>query len=110
STALLEVQLPACDSAEMICPLLVPNAFSPNEDGVNDVFIPIGECQGQQDYLFQVYGRWGNLVFESKNPNEGWKGDTKGKPASSDVYVWVLRYTDPIQNDISMQGDVTLLR
>jgi len=110
STALLEVQLTACDSAEIICPLLVPNAFSPNEDGVNDVFIPIGECQGQQDYLFQVYGRWGNLVFESKNPNEGWKGDTKGKPASSDVYVWVLRYTDPIQNDISMQGDVTLLR
>jgi gliding motility-associated-like protein len=54
--------------------LYVPNAFSPNNDGVNDAFRPLGQAFGAQDYRFQVFNRWGEVVFSSVDPDEAWLG------------------------------------
>src|SRR5437016_1900588 len=50
----------------------VPNAFTPNSDGINDTFRVKGE--NLQDFKMLVYDRWGEVIFESTNPNEGWDG------------------------------------
>ena len=58
-----------------ICPttLFVPNAFTPNGDGLNDVFKPVGIRVS--DYRFQVYDKWGKLSFDTNNFDEGWQGE-----------------------------------
>ncbi len=59
---------------EMDLLLFVPNAFSPNNDGVNDAFLPLGQAFGTEDYVFSVFNRWGETVFTSTNPQEAWLG------------------------------------
>ena len=77
----LGVELPAdgevhvvAHFSEMELQLYVPNAFSPNNDGVNDAFRPLGQAFGAQDYRFQVFNRWGEVVFSSVDPDEAWLG------------------------------------
>jgi len=86
----------------------VPLAFSPNQDGHNDILYVYG---GQIKSLsFQIYNRWGEMVFESKSQDEGWDGTFNGQNASSGVYVYKLKaiYLDgEIKTDT---GDITLLR
>lgn len=103
----LTVILPRCQD---ICPFLFPNAFTPNDDGTNDVFRPVGECPEVESFRFQVYNRWGDLVFEGLEPTDGWDGEVNGQPAPTDVYVWWARYRLPDQEEILEKGDVTLLR
>ena len=76
----------------------VANSFSPNGDNLNDVFTPV-MTQGYDPnnyYLFSVYNRWGEQVFQTDNPAYGWDGTFSGKLVESDVYVWrlELRATD----------------
>ena len=68
-----------------------PNAFSPNGDKNNDLFKPIVECP-IEDYLLQIYNRWGDLVFESYQISDGWDGEVNGKPAPVDVYIYRAEY------------------
>jgi len=56
-----------------ICHFFVPNAFSPNGDGINDEFYPVFDCS-IRSYFISITDRWGNTVFESKNPDERWGG------------------------------------
>ena len=87
----------------------IPNIFSPNNDGVNDVFRPF--FLGEVDVLeVRVYNRWGNLVFESSDTsNPGWNGVYNDKDAPSDVYLWEIRVG--INGDIKQEtGQVTLVR
>jgi gliding motility-associated-like protein len=71
----------------------VPNCFTPgNKDGMNDVFVPIVICA--EEYEFYVYTRWGELIFKSKTPLEGWDGTYKGKPCQPDVYAWLITFTN----------------
>lgn len=89
-----------------------PNAFTPNGDGANDVFRPIYPCEVVYSTL-KVYARWGALVFESNNPDEGWDGRIKGQDAPSDEYVWVVSYEairSGQQQRFTQRGGVTLLR
>jgi len=69
-----------------------PTAFSPNRDGRNDGFGPLGNRSGLSDYHLRVYGRWGQLVFESRNPLQAWDGRTAGGKDASQVYVWIAEY------------------
>ena len=80
------IQPPNC-----VCNIYVPNAFSPNGDGLNEDFKPTSECIFM-DYNFQIFNRWGALVFESNDPNTGWDGRYRDKIAQSDAYVWLLTY------------------
>lgn len=83
-----------------------PNAFTPDGDGINDSFRPLIECQ-PDNFLFRVYNRWGQLVYESREYLDAWNGDSGEQPAPSDVYIWVLE-TDALLE--AKRGSVTLLR
>ncbi|MCB9278246.1 MAG: gliding motility-associated C-terminal domain-containing protein [Lewinellaceae bacterium] len=73
--------------------LYLPNAFSPNDDGINDKF-EIGYAGLLYDYRMTVFNRWGGLVFQSTDPAEGWNGKSlNGQPAGTGVYSYVIEYT-----------------
>jgi gliding motility-associated-like protein len=90
------------------CPWFVPNAFTPNGDGLNDEFKPITD--GNQEFEFSVYNRWGQLVFQTSDPDEGWDGSYEGKPEEMGVYVYQLRTLFSNGRIRVSQGNVTLIR
>ena len=73
--------------------IYVPNAFSPNDDGINDVLQPYIKAFWPINYFhFKVFDRWGSLVFQSKNMQEGWDGKITNSPAPGGVYLWSIEY------------------
>jgi gliding motility-associated-like protein len=90
--------------------LAMPNAFSPNGDGRNDLFRPIANARFQK-YQFRVFDRWGNQVFESSNLNEGWNGLIKGSQADIGNYFYLLQYQCFGDAKLrTVKGDFVLLR
>ena len=87
-------------------PFLVPNAFTPNNDGLNDTFRPVVDYERVRMFSMVIYNRWGQLIFETTNPAEGWDG--KDSPAG--VYSWVISYSDMVGKVAKMRGGVTLVR
>ena len=90
--------------------LLIPTAFSPNGDGVNDIFRIAKYLNIEKLISFVVYNRWGNLVYETSNIEEGWNGMYKGREQPLGVYVWYVKALDYDGNVIERKGNVTLLR
>lgn len=89
--------------------LLIPTAFSPNGDGANDVFRVLNKDIVKLN--IQVYNRWGELVFETNDPLDGWDGVYKDIKQPLGVYVWNCQYQLSGQSKPSMaKGNVTLLR
>ena len=84
----------------------VPSAFTPNSDGINDIFRVKGE--NLQDFKMLVYDRWGQLIFESTNPNEGWDGTFKGNPVQTGTYAYQI--TAKNLGGKKLTGGVTLVR
>lgn len=74
------------------CYIAVPNAFTPNDDGLNDYLYPTNAYKAD-DLEFSVYNRIGQLVFHTKERFHKWDGKIKGNPQASGVYVWTLKYT-----------------
>lgn len=90
----------------------IPNAFTPNYDGKNEVFKPVIQGVDDRNYIFSLYDRWGDLFYETTSPGEGWNGlGPKGNPAPLDVYVWKLRYKLKDALDVEeLSGRVHLVR
>jgi len=91
--------------------LFIPNVFSPNGDGNNDVFYVKGV--GIQIINFLVYNRWGELMFESQNIGSGWDGTYLGKSSPEGTYVYIIEYSYLKQNNLireSKIGSITLLK
>lgn len=86
----------------------VPNIFSPNGDGNNDVFYVYGS--GLNNFNLTIYNRWGEKIYESENQTEGWKGTQNGTELNSGVYVYAISYTDTDGNDQLVTGNVTLIK
>jgi len=86
----------------------MPSAFTPNGDGVNDLFRIPPEITIQLKE-FSVYDRWGNKVFTTKNAGQGWNGTISGRPQSAGVYVYVIVGTD-LKGPVSTRGTFTLVR
>lgn len=86
----------------------LPSAFSPNGDGVNDVFIVRGF--GISKMTLRVYNRQGLMVFESRTQSIGWDGKYKGTPQPMDAYAWTLDIEYFNGEKVRKKGDVTLLR
>ncbi len=89
--------------------LFVPNSFSPNGDGNND-FFKVWGADNVLDFRLLIYNRWGNLIFESTDPNQVWDGSCESGPCPSGVYVYVITLTDVAGNQKTLTGNVTLLR
>jgi gliding motility-associated-like protein len=88
----------------------LPNAFSPNGDGQNDVFRPLGSGEYSQEYQMLIFNRWGEQVFRSDDPQVGWDGYYKGQPAITGVYAFIINYKNPFNELKSFKGNVTLTR
>jgi gliding motility-associated-like protein len=98
--------------------LYMPSAFSPDGDGLNDILIPKGTGWLFNDYLFEVYDRWGQKVFHTSNVSEGWTGGFRKNnnlPGTyladkNDVYVWRIKVRDNLQALHEMNGFVMVMK
>jgi gliding motility-associated-like protein len=90
--------------------LFVPNAFSPNGDNINDIFIPVIYCDKLVEYKLQIFDRWGNLVFESNNKDVGWNGKFHSENMNPGVFAYVIQYQTPGSGKRIKTGDVTLIK
>jgi len=92
--------------------VFVPNAFTPlNDDGRNEIFIPVVNGLLTSQYLFEVYDRWGTMVFSTRDPNQGWDGFYKNKVLGPGTFSWRLIYkSKDYANKVEKFGNVTILR
>lgn len=88
--------------------IFVPNSFSPNGDGQNDVLYVMGPILERID--FKIFDRWGELVFETISRSEGWDGTYKGRPLEPDVYDYYLKVDCMGGLTNILKGNITLMR
>jgi gliding motility-associated-like protein len=103
--SVIAIEEPVPDKENVV---YLPNVFSPNGDGKNDLFYARGENISQLN--LKVYNRWGELVFESKDINAGWDGKYKGKECAEGVYFYVAEVTFANGETAVKKGNVTLIR
>jgi gliding motility-associated-like protein len=89
----------------------IPNAFTPNGDGLNDTFRILG-LPNQNITLFnlQIFNRWGEIVFHSTDVQQGWDGRLKGELCPEGTYVWVIFYEDGSKIRQTNRGQIMLVR
>ncbi len=92
--------------------IYVPSGFTPNNDGVNDIFKANGI--DVKDFSLMVFNRWGEKIFQTQDINLGWDGTYRGTPAPFGMYIWVLEASDkfgnPFLNETQSRGTVSLVR
>lgn len=94
--------------------IYVPNTFTPNGDGLNDVFIPVGKNIAAMQLL--IFDRWGTLLFESNDPAMGWDGTYRNEVVKNDMYMWrlVYRFTEDEHGALGpeqeLMGHIQVLR
>ncbi|MFT5157047.1 MAG: gliding motility-associated-like protein, partial [Bacteroidia bacterium] len=88
--------------------MYVPNAFTPNGDGINDFFVTPGWYI--KDYRIRIYNRWGQLLFENTSLYQSWSGMYDGKEAESEAYVYIIETVGIDNIKRHYKGTVTLLR
>lgn len=93
--------------------LFIPNTFTPNNDGTNDVFKTY-QSGNIQDYEMNIFNRWGEIIYSTNNINDGWDGKVNGLNAQIDVYIYKISYSTQNENDIKIKdvktGIVNLIR
>jgi len=89
--------------------VFVPNAFSPNGDGSNELLKPVAVGMQRLEY-FNVYNRWGQLVYSSGMANNGWDGRLAGKQQDPGIFVWTVKATDYTGKTYLQRGTVLLIR
>ena len=87
----------------------VPNAFTPNGDGVNDRLKPL-YIGIKQLHQFTIYNRWGQQVFATSNMSQQWNGWIQGQPAPAGTYVWMVKAEDILGHVYQLKGTITLIR
>ncbi len=103
-----------CTGMDTVCVMVtkdwevfIPNAFTPNGDGYNEVFIPVG--YGLTEIRLTIFDRWGSLIFRSHGEMIGWDGMYKGKLCQQDVYIYQAEIVTMAGNTVKRTGHVTLL-
>lgn len=92
------------------CVANFPTAFTPNGDQINDKFRVIHNCDIDR-YLLRIYNRWGEKVFETNNPKQGWDGTYKGSKQGMDTFVYFATiHFAGATNDVDLKGSVTVIR
>jgi gliding motility-associated-like protein len=92
--------------------LFMPNAFTPNGDGKNDEFAPVGQLQSLENYELNIYDRWGGLLFSTLDPETGWNGkfDNTGKDLPPGTYIYELKYKALRKDAIHEKRMLSLLK
>jgi len=86
----------------------IPNAFTPNEDGLNDVFFPV--MRGVKRYELQIFNRWGELIFSTSSPDRNWDGTLQGEPCPQGIYNYKLNVLNNKSQEMNYNGVITLYR
>jgi gliding motility-associated-like protein len=90
--------------------LYIPNTFTPNGDGKNEVFMPVGFNISDEGYHFMVFDRWGMLIYETHTWGDGWDGTLHGNKCQIDTYVWKVSAKDIEGTKFNLIGHVNLVR
>jgi len=94
-------------------PFYLPNAFTPNGDGLNDTFGPIPRYDYVKKYHLSIFNRWGQRIYETTDINKGWDGTYKGSPSQVGAYVYRIVYEEfgqqPVESKV-VEGTVMLVR
>lgn len=101
------------DFEKCFCQAFVPNAFTPDGSGRNDLFAPVIDCIQLDTYSFGIYNRWGELIFLSHQPGEVWDGTWGVQDCPTGVYTWSLFYSGTEEGKMvteSLYGRVVLMR
>ncbi|MFC2175664.1 gliding motility-associated C-terminal domain-containing protein, partial [Bacteroidota bacterium] len=107
------VQFKEVSRSNESCALQLPNVFIPNAfvpDGVNQIMKPVTVYVDYTEYLFQVYNRWGQKVFETTDPALGWDGTFGGNEARQGVYAYFIRFIAANGEKHTKSGSITLIR
>ena len=86
----------------------IPNAFTPDNNGTNDVFYVYGPSL--KTVHLRVFDRWGEMVFESTEQHDGWDGTYHGKPLNTGVFMYIAEMETLTGKQLFAKGDVTLIR
>lgn len=89
--------------------IFVPNAFTPNGDGHNDIIRPVLVGIRQLNF-FRIYNRWGQLVFQTNESERGWDGKIGGQVQSTNNYVYFVQAIDYTGRTITRKGNIALIR
>lgn len=103
-TVTVTVRTAKCDETDVY----IPNAFTPNNDGSNDIFIPRSHFIDEMELI--IYNRWGQEVFRTTDKNRGWDGTFNGKPLNPDSYAYYLKVVCVNAEEYVKRGNVTLIR
>jgi len=90
--------------------LSMPNAFSPNGDGLNDLFLPMVHTENILAFHMQIFDRWGKDIFGTQDIGQGWDGTIAGEQAPPGVYVYTITYLNDFGENKNLTGTVTLIR
>jgi gliding motility-associated-like protein len=91
--------------------IYIPNTFTPNGDGINELFYPVFYSALPENFEFLIFNRWGQLIFQSKEIDAIWDGTYNGSLAPEDVYIWKINYTLFNETGTNRQtGHVNLVR
>lgn len=92
--------------------LFMPNAFTPNGDGNNETFLPVGDIHSLEYYSLNIYDRWGSVIFHSSDPQIGWNGkfNNSGTEVPSGAYPYLLNYKVNRSNPVSEKKMLALIR
>ncbi len=90
----------------------LPNAFTPNSDGLNDTYLGVGLMEGASGFQMTIWNRWGEMIFETSDPNEGWNGRkfNSGAESPNGVYVVVVTFKGPRGEPFEFKTFTTLIR
>ncbi len=91
------------------CKIGIPSAFSPNDDGVNDLLSVFSNCNFVK-FEWRIFSRWGTLLFNTQNPQDTWDGKFQGAVLQPGVYIWALTYESDDGSATTLYGDVAIIR
>lgn len=98
------------EETPQVSSLLMPNAFSPNGDGINDIYKPKNGYQNITEFHAYIFNRWGQKLFEWTDPATGWDGTYKGSPVKDGVYFCLVKAKGADGKIYNFKKDVNLLR
>ena len=90
----------------------VPNAFTPNGDGSNELFYGVGYVEGMKNFEMSIWDRWGGKLFSTNDPNQSWNGrfNNSGELVPNGVYLYLVEYDTPRLQRIQLKGYATVVR
>lgn len=104
----VKVTIEGCDK----CQFFIPSAFSPNDDGLNDILHVKPQCPNIElkKFVFRIYNRWGQVVFATNDMSKGWDGKYRNKKVDQGVYIYLVDYSFKGNKIFQQKGIVTVVR